>query len=296
MLKPGTADQGMMRLQKPVPQIQRDRPGRRQALHLHMPRRRIITASIAAAAILAVMLGIFAFRRAGPWLVVTDPLPASLDIILTLGGEKERYDYAKVLARRYPDAFWIISVGWFPAFDTITLGHIVRRSVVYDGFDTARVLVDDTCTSTGAEIKLLRALLEYRKSAGSAQEPAGGARHADGDTHGAVDSAGNAVHAAVPREERMRRWLAGHAGDTSIDVGITTSHYHTRRVKLIAQTAIQDPRIRFHMLPVPYTDDTHRYFREKRWWRHETDASFVVSELVKMLYYGTLRRWSPANP
>ncbi len=236
-------------------------------------RKRAILAATVTFGFVAIAAATIAFRNLGSWLVVSDPLPPSLDIIFTFGGDPERYEHSKELARRYTRAFWIISTGKIPVFDTLTMGEIVRRSVAYEGFDTLRVLVDDTCSSTGAELNLLASLLSpVLESAENSNAP-----HPDlSDT------------TAASAYDRFGLWLSRTNRDT-LHVGLVSAHYHTRRIKMLANRWLKNDRIVFHILPVPYGEDTNRSYCQRHWWRYDTDASFVFSEIIKLAYYFTVR-------
>lgn len=90
--------------------------------------------------------GIYGFRNLGAWLVVSDPLPSSLDVLFTLGGEDSRFVYSKELYARYPRAIWLIS---YPSATIV-------RALKTEGFDTSRIAVVDTCQNTRSEIAFLK--------------------------------------------------------------------------------------------------------------------------------------------
>jgi uncharacterized SAM-binding protein YcdF (DUF218 family) len=89
--------------------------------------------------------GIYGFRNLGAWLVVSDPLPSSLDVFFTLGGEDSRLVYSQELYARYPRAIWLIS---YPS-------AAISRALKKEGFDTSRIAVVDTCQNTRSEIAFL---------------------------------------------------------------------------------------------------------------------------------------------
>jgi uncharacterized SAM-binding protein YcdF (DUF218 family) len=87
------------------------------------------------------VIGWIAFRHFALWLVVSDPLPPSLDVIFTFAGETHRIIYSKELYCRYPNAQWVLS------YPTKKITVPLSR----DGFDTSRIIIVDTCKNTNSE-------------------------------------------------------------------------------------------------------------------------------------------------
>jgi uncharacterized SAM-binding protein YcdF (DUF218 family) len=197
-----------------------------------------ITFSLAALLILVLFCG----RNAGKWLVVEDTPPGSLDLLFTLGGDLDRFSYAKELIGEYPDAVWLVSTGRFPVFDTISLGEAVRRNIALEGFDTSRVIVNDTCISTRSEIDMMCHTLDSLRAAGF-------------------------------RDKK------------EISVGIVTSPYHSRRAVSETRRHCSDSDIIFYSLPVPLDQCVRMPHHPDRWWRYRIEASFVITELIKLIYY-----------
>jgi hypothetical protein len=238
-----------------------------------MIKKRLRATIVAAVAVVITVVSVVVFRNLGPWLVVCDPLPESLDLIFTFGGDPERYELSKTFFRRYPEAFWIISVGRFSVFDTLTLGQVVARNAAFEGLDTTRILVDDTCSSTGAEINVLIALLHRALRLPAAAQP---------------DSTVQTDAAHLSQQQRFDAWFSRHRRDT-LDIGLVSHHYHTRRIDMVAHRAMKHEPVRLHVFAEPYADDIRARVRKRRWWRHDSDATFVFSELVKLAYYFTVR-------
>jgi hypothetical protein len=237
------------------------------------PNRFILALSIAAAVFIAIAGGItIALRNAGSWLVVSDKSPESIDMLFTFGGDIDRYTFSKKIAGAHPEAFWAISVGYIPMFDTLTVAAVVRRNTVMEGFDTARIIVNDTCTSTGAEITVLTDLVSIAL---------GRAVPELSEKASAEDS--------LWHEEKTRlcRWFSERQADT-LDIALVSHPYHMRRIKMLVARNMDLP-IRIHMLPVPLCGCANRFARARKWWRDEEDASFVISELIKIAYYFTVR-------
>lgn len=216
---------------------------------------------------------VFIGRGVGGWLAVSDPYPPKLDMLFTFGGETDRYSFSRTLFRKYPDCFWMISLGPFPVFDTLKFTTLVKRSIAYEGFDTSHVIVNDTCTSTGSEINILDyaiglALHEYKISLP--------------ENASSYDSLWYQQHTLAEKWFESRK-------DSVLEVGLVSHPFHMRRITLLANRIDRKGRVRFHALPVPYFGDMNTFLKKRKWWRYEKDVSFVVSELVKIVYYFTIR-------
>jgi uncharacterized SAM-binding protein YcdF (DUF218 family) len=96
---------------------------------------------IVSSVFLVAALFLLAFRNCALWLVVSDPLPPSLDALFTFAGETNRMVYSKELFTRYPGSRWIIS---YPS-------KKIAIPLNKDGFDTSRIMIVDTCKNTNAE-------------------------------------------------------------------------------------------------------------------------------------------------
>lgn len=102
-----------------------------------VPRSRLILAG----SVFIVVVGLLAFRNLALWLVVSNPLPPSLDAIFTFAGDNHRMNYSKELFAKYPTARWLIS------YPSKRIAGPLKR----DGIDTSRVEIVDTCKNTNAE-------------------------------------------------------------------------------------------------------------------------------------------------
>jgi uncharacterized SAM-binding protein YcdF (DUF218 family) len=89
-----------------------------------------------------VALAVLAYGNLGLWLVVSDPLPQSLDAFFTFAGDNDRIPYSRQLYARYPNALWIISDPTKKVVDSLST----------QGFDTSRIVVVDTCKNTFSEV------------------------------------------------------------------------------------------------------------------------------------------------
>jgi uncharacterized SAM-binding protein YcdF (DUF218 family) len=103
-------------------------------------------------------IGLFVFKNLASWLIVSDPVPQSLDVIFTFGGEDSRTIYSKSMFLKNPHALWIISS------DNKKLAKTLGK----EGFDTSRIRIVDTCTSTFAEISFLKnQIADFVKTSGN---------------------------------------------------------------------------------------------------------------------------------
>jgi hypothetical protein len=109
---------------------------------------------LVACVVVIILLGIFVFRNLGAWLVVSEPLPQSLDVVFTFGGEDSRVVYTKGILPKYPKALWLLS------YPTKT----IRDSLVNIGLDPSRIEVVDTCANTRSEVGYLKNRLAFLTS------------------------------------------------------------------------------------------------------------------------------------
>lgn len=91
---------------------------------------------------LFLILFFFLFMNMGRWLVIYDPIPEDLDLIVTFAGERERVAYSKELTLKYPNSCWILS-DYKNGYS-----RLLRKS----HFDMSRVYIVDTCQNTVSEI------------------------------------------------------------------------------------------------------------------------------------------------
>ena len=207
--------------------------------------KKILLISFVTFLILFAVIGTYTFRNLGNWLIVSDPLPDSLDVIVSLTGYADRYDYAKELAKKYHNAYWFISIGVVPIYDTITLSTVIHKDLVREGFAPNRLLVNDTCTTTWAEVNLFNDLIDT------------------------IYARKNADPSFKPRR---------------LTAAFVSSPYHTRRIMLQARRFVDLSRVDLLSLPVPIEKCT-RPPHPKNWWKYEDDAEFILMEMIKMPYY-----------
>ncbi len=91
---------------------------------------------------LFIVLCLFLLLNMGRWLVISDPVPENLDLIVTFAGEQQRVAYSRELSMKFPKSFWILS-DYKNGYS-----RLLRRS----NFDMSRVHIVDTCKNTVSEI------------------------------------------------------------------------------------------------------------------------------------------------
>jgi uncharacterized SAM-binding protein YcdF (DUF218 family) len=89
--------------------------------------------------------GWIAFKNLALWLVVSDPVPQSLDALFTFGEEDSRVAYSQSLFLKNPQAIWVIS----------SENKKLIRTLGKEGLDTSRIIIVDTCKNTYSEISFL---------------------------------------------------------------------------------------------------------------------------------------------
>ncbi|MDG5814124.1 ElyC/SanA/YdcF family protein [Chitinispirillales bacterium ANBcel5] len=80
-------------------------------------------------------------------------------------------------------------------------------------------------------------------------------------------------------------WLGIRQPPNPLKVGLVSSPYHMRRIKIMIERTINDDSIEFYYLPVPlerYSLDAEMY---REWWRYENVGSTVILELMKIFYF-----------
>lgn len=105
---------------------------------------------LAAVFLIAAVLTCFAFRQAGSWLIVNNPLPERIDVICTFAGDSRRVEYSRELMLKHSGAQWFLS--------DYKDGY--SRLLYKANFDMKRVMVVDTCKSTFSEVSAFGSMLE----------------------------------------------------------------------------------------------------------------------------------------
>ncbi|MBN1307472.1 MAG: YdcF family protein [Chitinispirillaceae bacterium] len=97
------------------------------------------------------------------------------------------------------------------------------------------------------------------------------------------------MHALGEWLDRYRPRPSGPAA--RIQVGLVSSPYHMRRIRIMAARRLSRPDVRWYLLPVPlekyrWNRDTFRY-----WWRSNAAASITILELLKIGYFMVTGYW-----
>ncbi|MBN1575795.1 MAG: YdcF family protein [Chitinispirillaceae bacterium] len=113
-------------------------------------------------------------------------------------------------------------------------------------FDMRRVTIIDTCKSTISEINALRQWVDRRRPV--ERSPTSGKK-------------------------------------ATLRVGLVSSPYHMRRIRIMAGRRLNRADVRCYLLPVPLEEyrwnrDTFRY-----WWRSNVATSITILELLKIGYF-----------
>jgi hypothetical protein len=87
----------------------------------------------------------------------------------------------------------------------------------------------------------------------------------------------------------INEWLKGHSksirAGSKYHVGLVSSPYHMRRIRMMIQRNIHQKNVTFYYLPVPlerYNWDSSMF---KNWWETEIISKVVISELQKIVYF-----------
>ncbi len=97
---------------------------------------------ILACSSLFLVLCLFLLLNMGRWLMINDPIPEKLDLIVTFAGEQQRVAYSRELSMKFPQSFWLLS-DYKNGYS-----RLLRKS----NFDMSRVHIVDTCQNTVSEI------------------------------------------------------------------------------------------------------------------------------------------------
>jgi uncharacterized SAM-binding protein YcdF (DUF218 family) len=126
----------------------------------------------------------------------------------------------------------------------ISYPSIKIKSVLnHDNLDTSRIIVVDTCTDTKAEVAYI---LRWQR-----------------------------LHARLLT-------LKAVSGRTPV-IGLVSSWYHMRRIKLLFDSQSKNESCSVRFLPVQINDSTENK-PENTWWKNSTNRHIVLSEWGKLLY------------
>jgi len=85
----------------------------------------------------------------------------------------------------------------------------------------------------------------------------------------------------------VRNYLADNPGtDTLL---LVSSAHHMRRASMIFKAALRHPDRKVHVICSPSAYTT---FNARHWWKDKEDIQDVLSELVKIVAFHTIERWS----
>lgn len=82
-------------------------------------------------------------------------------------------------------------------------------------------------------------------------------------------------------------WLNKHASNKdTINIGLVSSPYHMRRIKLNAHKFVHNKNCTFYYLPVPFEQDDFSGKQYQNWWKNKYLQRVVTLEIKKIVYYG----------
>lgn len=93
----------------------------------------------------------------------------------------------------------------------------------------------------------------------------------------------------VSEVSSLDNWIKQHASQLKIDntlsIGLVSSPYHMRRIKLMVERQFKEHKINFYFLPVPlqrykWTEKMFQY-----WWKTGSISRVVISEFQKIIYF-----------
>jgi uncharacterized SAM-binding protein YcdF (DUF218 family) len=192
------------------------------------------------------VIGLFVFKNLALWLVVSDPVPQSLDIIFTFGGEDSRVTYSKSLFLQNPRAEWVLSYN----------NKKVVHSLAQEGFDTSRIVLVDTCSSTNSEISFLN----------------------------------NWIAGFLKKSSTHDNKVSQVSDKTGLPkIGLVSNWYHMRRITLIASRRLPKKLCTVLYFSVPLSKNELARI-SNNWWKDKIVSSIVYSEWWKILYYQLSQR------
>ena len=185
--------------------------------------------------------GWFVFKNLALWLVVSDPMPKSLDVIFTFGGEDSRVTYSKSLFLQNQRAEWVLSYN----------NKKKIHSLAQEGFDTSRIVLVDTCSSTNSEISFLN----------------------------------NWIAGFVKKRSAHDNKVSQVSDKTGLPkIGLVSNWYHMRRITLIASRRLPKKLCTVLYFSVPLSKNELAKI-SNNWWKDKIVSSIVYSEWWKILYY-----------
>ncbi len=194
--------------------------------------------------LICITLLVLAYRHLGMWLVASDPLPPSLDAYFTFASDNERIIYSKHLYKRYPAALWVLS---YPRKRILVP---LRKA----GLDTSRIVVIDTCANTSSEVACI------------------------------VNWANSALRDSASAPARKLAAKTKFSPGSTLRIGLVSSPYHMRRIKVLFSGRRPDTRAEFLFLPVPFWLCGMKKSDYETWWKNKALAPVVWVEVEKIAY------------
>jgi uncharacterized SAM-binding protein YcdF (DUF218 family) len=207
--------------------------------------RKPITIIVLCTVTIIICLGIVAFRQAGLWLIVSDPLPRSLDVIFTFGSEPGRINYSKQLLAKYQQSLWIDSYQ----------NKFIKQTFAQQGLDTSRIRIVDTCKNTFSEVAC------------------------------ASEWVDNIIKGAIALPEQGSLKAKQFSSSRKLHIGFVSDPYHMRRIQITVKKKLTNPLCEYYLLAVPFDQSGYSRLQYKYWWRNNDLHYAISSELKKIVYY-----------
>lgn len=89
----------------------------------------------------------------------------------------------------------------------------------------------------------------------------------------------------------LESWVKGKFGDKTVTVGLVSSPYHMRRIKLM-MTRRKNINCIPLFLPVPRERYIQYHYNYNKWWENDKLRNTVINEVKKMIYFRWLNWYS----
>jgi uncharacterized SAM-binding protein YcdF (DUF218 family) len=87
----------------------------------------------------------------------------------------------------------------------------------------------------------------------------------------------------------INEWLKSHQNSigsgSKYSVGLVSSPYHMRRIRMMIHRNIHQKNVTFYYLPVPLDRYNWNPSMFRNWWESEVISKVVISELQKIVYF-----------
>jgi uncharacterized SAM-binding protein YcdF (DUF218 family) len=194
---------------------------------------------------------LFILKNAGDWLLISDPVPENIDIIVTFSGSPLREIYSRTLYKQFNKPLWIVNgIDWI--LDGKTREQYFN-TLLLDTIDTNTVLWVDTCKKTLSEINSFRQWLNELYS-----------------------EKNNLVLSSLQNRNINKRQLS---------VALVSNPEHMRRIRMMVSKLIDNKNVHFYYIPVPFAINWEPRNWYSNWWLHITTIKKISYEYAAIFYY-----------